>query len=114
MLRRRDFLKTISSGAAGAAGPAVQGRPNIIIVMSDQHRAGLTKGSGYPLDTMPALDQLAARGVAFERAYCTAPLSVPSRVSLLTGRWPHAHRVVDHSHPGQSAHRALSGQVAGT
>ena len=93
MLRRRDFLKTISSGAAGAAGPTVQGRPNILIVMSDQHRAGLTKRSGYPLDTMPALDRLAARGVAFERAYCTAPLSVPSRVSLLTGRWPHAHRV---------------------
>jgi len=98
---RRDFLKGAAATAALPAAPAPR-RPNIIIVMADQHRAGLTKRSGYPLDTMPALDRLAARGAAFDHAWCTSPLCVPSRVSLLTGRWPHAHRVRENS-AGQSA-----------
>ncbi|MBI3280664.1 MAG: sulfatase-like hydrolase/transferase [Acidobacteria bacterium] len=69
MLNRRDFLRS----------------------------SGLTQRGGFPLDTMPALDRLAERGVAFDRAYTTAPLCVPARVSLLTGRWPHAHRVRQNS-----------------
>ena len=36
----------------------------------------------------PAMDRLAATGVRFERAYCTNPVCVPSRFSLLTGRMP--------------------------
>ena len=104
--QRRRFLQTLSGGAAGALvsaaepqTPAARGenRPNILILMSDQHRAGLTKRSGFPFDTMPALDRLAGRGVAFDRAYTPAPLCVPARVSLLTGRWPHAHRVRQNS-----------------
>jgi arylsulfatase A-like enzyme len=83
----------MAAGALGAAAAAPAARPNILFIMSDQHRAGMTKFSGYPLDTMPTLDRLASRGVSFDRAYCTAPLCVPSRISLLTGRWPHAHRV---------------------
>ena len=97
MLNRRQFLHStaMATAAAGAAGP----RPNIIMVMTDQQRAGLTRRSGFALDTMPAVDRLAERGVAFDRAYTTAPLCVPARVSLLTGRWPHAHRVRQNSAP---------------
>src|SRR6185437_12249149 len=99
-MKRRDFLKA-TAGTIGVA-PAVAARgqasapakkPNIVFVVSDQHRAGLTKRSGYPLDTSPMWDKLAASGVAFERAYVTTPLCVPSRISMLTGRWPEAHRV---------------------
>ena len=71
--------------------------PNILIVISDQHAVGLTKRSGYPIDTSPALDRIADRGVAFDSAYATQPVCVPSRTSLLTGRWPHAHRVRQNS-----------------
>ena len=98
--QRRDIVKALSGGALAPAlegkGDATQPRaekPNILLLMSDQHRAGFTRRSGFPLDTMPALDRLAVRGVAFDRAYTTAPLCVPARVSLLTGRWPQAHRV---------------------
>ena len=66
--------------------------PNIIVVISDQHRAGLSKLSGYPLDTSPARDSLAESGVGFDKAYVTCPVCAPSRISLLTGRWPEAHR----------------------
>ena len=93
--QRRDVLKMMTAAPALGQTTPMGGRekPNIVLIMSDQHRAGFTRRRGFPLDTMPALDRLAARGVAFDRAYTTAPLCVPARVSLLTGRWPHAHRV---------------------
>lgn len=112
MLHRRNFLKAVSLGAANAAllsrhqGAAAtsppSARPNILIVVSDQHRAGLRKGSGYPLDTSPTLDRLADRGIAFERAYVTQPVCAPSRTSLLTGRWPQAHRVRANTEAGKA------------
>ncbi|WP_419999552.1 sulfatase-like hydrolase/transferase [Streptomyces boninensis] len=73
--------------------------PNIVLVMTDQHRAGLTAGEGFGLDTMPFLDALAADGMRLRRAYTTAPACVPARTSLLTGRWPSAHRVRQNSTP---------------
>jgi arylsulfatase A-like enzyme len=91
MTNRREFLKTAS--CSWSVFPTGGVRPNVLILMTDQQRAGFTRASGFPLDTMPALDCLAAGGVRFERAYCTAPACGPSRVSLMTGRWPHAHRV---------------------
>jgi arylsulfatase A-like enzyme len=103
-MQRRDFIKLASLGAAATAVPAAAldaatgsaapvRKPNIIFIVSDQHRVGLTKREGYPLDTSPALDRLAANGVAFDRAYCASPLCVPSRTTMLTGRWPEATHV---------------------
>ena len=105
---RRAFLKLASLSAltpavtsARQSPPASNEKsskkPNVLIVMSDQHHAGLTKASGSPLDVMPTLDRLAEQGVGFDRAYTCAPLCVPARVSMLTGRWPHAHRVRQNS-----------------
>ena len=68
-------------------------RPNIIIVMTDQQRADLRKGCGYPLDTMPFLDSFAANGVDFSRAYTPNPTCMPARVSMFTGRYPSCHHV---------------------
>lgn len=100
--RRRDILggllgSTIAPTAVARqpiAPPApMSGSPNILLVVSDQHRADLSKDTGYPFDTTPRLDALARAGVRFTHAYATAPLCVPSRISMLTGRWPQAHRV---------------------
>lgn len=105
-MRRRELLASLlastallgtggarAQGAPRIPGSAKGGTPNIIVVVSDQHRAGMTKATGYPLDTSPGLDAMAERGVRFDNAYATAPLCVPSRISMLTGRWPAAHRV---------------------
>src|SRR3546814_19079495 len=59
---------------AGAAGPQ-----NVIILITDQTSAGLTKRSGYKVDTSPTLASLAANGVDFSRLYCPIPASVPRR-----------------------------------
>lgn len=81
-------------------------RPDIVIVMTDQQRVGLTGRSGYPVDTMPFVDALAARGTDFRQAYTAAPACVPARTSLLTGRFPSAHQVRQNSN-AQYAHYHL-------
>ncbi|MGS2617779.1 sulfatase-like hydrolase/transferase [Micromonospora sp. LZ34] len=84
----------------GAATPgASRNRPNILLVMTDQQRQGFTAGEGFALDTMPCLDTLAARGTRLANAYTSSPACVPARTSLLTGRFPSAHRVRQNSAP---------------
>jgi len=68
-------------------------KPNIIIIMTDQQRADLSRREGFPLDTMPFADALAAQGTWFNRAYTSMPACAPARVSMLTGRFPSATRV---------------------
>jgi len=87
---------------AQTAGPA--GRPNIVLIMTDQQRADFTRAAGFPLDTMPFLDSLGERGVRFERAYTPMPICAPARISLFTGRYPHAHRVRQNSAIGHAVY----------
>ncbi|WP_159618948.1 sulfatase-like hydrolase/transferase [Ruania rhizosphaerae] len=70
--------------------------PNIVVLMTDQQRVGCTAAEGGP-DTMPRLDAQLAGGVRFDRAYTSCPACVPARTSLLTGRFPSAHRVRQNS-----------------
>ncbi|MGN0906652.1 MAG: sulfatase-like hydrolase/transferase [Bullifex sp.] len=67
--------------------------PNIVIVMCDQLRADLRKGRGYPLDTMPFLDEFDRTWCGFENAYTSNPTCMPARVSMLTGRYASCHNV---------------------
>ncbi|MGP5079906.1 sulfatase-like hydrolase/transferase [Brachybacterium alimentarium] len=70
--------------------------PDVIVLMTDQQRVGCTAAQGGP-DTMPRTDALLAEGTRFERAYTSSPVCVPARTSLLTGRFPTAHRVRQNS-----------------
>lgn len=67
-------------------------RPNIVIILSDDHSAPYVGCYGYPVKT-PSLDRFAAEGIRFERAFTSAPQCVPSRVAFMTGRSPQAARV---------------------
>jgi arylsulfatase A-like enzyme len=62
-------------------------RPNILYIMSDQHRADFVGVSetAYPVRT-PNLDRLAAQGLRFSSAYTPHPLCCPARQCLLNGR----------------------------
>ncbi len=100
---RRDFIKAAGLGAALAplsaaalspdSGKSPTGKPNIVIIMTDQHRADVCRREGFPLDTTPFLDRLARQGTWFKRAYTSMPACVPARTSMLTGRYPNATRV---------------------
>ena len=63
-------------------------RPNILLLILDTVRATNTSVNGYERETTPNLEQLAATGVAFDRAIATSPWTLPSHVSIMTGRLP--------------------------
>ncbi len=67
-------------------------RPDILFILSDQHTRKIARCYGDPVAQTPNIDRIAARGVAFDRAYCPSPICTPSRMSLLSGRWPHENR----------------------
>lgn len=64
-------------------------RPNILYIMTDQQCADAISCAGNKDIKTPAIDSIAENGIRFEKAYCTQPLCVPSRVSKFTGRMPH-------------------------
>ena len=49
-------------------------RPNLLIIMSDQHAADTIGGMGHPAAKTPVLDRLMSAGVSFRNAYCAYPL----------------------------------------
>ncbi len=71
---------------------AAERPPNILFIMTDQHRWDCVGANGNELIQTPNLDRLAAGGANFSHAFVQAPVCVPSRVSFFTGRYPHTHR----------------------
>jgi arylsulfatase A-like enzyme len=70
-------------------------QPNIIFVLSDQHRWNCAGFNGNLDVRTPNLDSLAAHGLNFPQTICQYPLCVPSRMTLLTGQYPDTHGVHD-------------------
>ena len=73
-------------------------RPNLLYIHSDQHSPYVAGCYGDPLVETPHLDALAAHGVAFDNTYCPSPICVPSRMSMLSGRYPCDNQVWTNSH----------------
>ena len=71
------------------------GAPNVLLVVVDTQRRDRSSAYGYGRETTPNLERLAARGLAYDAAYATSSWTWPSTASLLTGRQPEAHGVVD-------------------
>lgn len=63
-------------------------RPNILFIMADQFRSDIMSCAGGPAHT-PHLDAIAAEGIRFTNCVTAAPLCIPARISLFTGKYPH-------------------------
>jgi arylsulfatase len=85
---RRGFLQ-FSAASAMAAQPR---RPNVVLIMANQMRYDCLGANGNRIIQTPHLDRLAAQSANFQNAFTQAPVSVPSRISLFTGRYPHSHK----------------------
>lgn len=105
---RRDLLRILGTlGLAGAAEAifarriGAQGRdarprppeaaPNVVFILSDDHRADFMGVSGHPFIRTPSMDRIAREGVWFRNAFTTTSLCSPSRGSFLTGMYASRH-----------------------
>jgi arylsulfatase A-like enzyme len=79
---------TAAVAVATAAVPNSAKPPNILLITVDTLRADHLSAYGYHVKTSPYIDALAAEGVRFARDYTTIPLTGPSHLSMLTGRYP--------------------------
>jgi arylsulfatase A-like enzyme len=84
-LRERSSLNKLPSATAHT--------PNVLVIVVDTLRADHVSSYGYSRPTTPNLDHLAQQGVSFENAISTCSWSLPSHVSLLTGRYQFEHGV---------------------
>ncbi len=68
-----------------------KGRPNILLIMTDQMRGDCLGIAGHPDVKTPYLDQLASQGAWFPNAYTAVPSCIAARCGLLTGLSPEHH-----------------------
>ena len=73
-------------------------RRNIVFILTDDQRFDAL-GLLNDYFRTPNLDRLAEAGVLFENAFVTTSLCSPSRASILSGQYAHAHQVLDNSTP---------------
>ena len=109
---RRRALRILGGAAAlplgrrALAQPAPpKGAPNILFVMCDDQRQDAMGAYGNPILKTPNMDRLASEGVRFEQAFVTNSLCGPSRASILTGLYSHAHGVTTNAEPGAFANQ---------
>ncbi|MCC5829290.1 MAG: sulfatase-like hydrolase/transferase [Phycisphaeraceae bacterium] len=63
-------------------------RRNVLVLMSDEHRADVSGFSGNDVIRTPTLDWLAESGTVFDNAYTPSPICVPARQCILAGQYP--------------------------
>ena len=95
MINRRDFLKVtgvgvafVSLGGFAGAEESVAGKkPNILLIMSDEHNSGILGCYGNKIVKTVNLDSLSKNGITFDACYTNSPLCVPSRESFVSGKY---------------------------
>lgn len=67
--------------------------PNVVMIISDDHHWADYGFMGHPQIQTPHLDKLAKESLTFRRGYVPSSLCCPSLASIITGRYPHEHRI---------------------
>ncbi|GEO07768.1 sulfatase family protein [Segetibacter aerophilus] len=80
------FLVNVSD-----ARPGKQSRPNIILIVSDDHGREAVGCYGNKVVKTPNIDRLASEGTRFSNAFCTVSSCSPSRSAILTGMQSHSN-----------------------
>ncbi len=73
--------------------------PNVVLIIADDMGWTDYGFMGHPQIRTPRLDRLAGQGLTYRRGYVTTSLCSPSLASILTGRYPHQHRITSNDPP---------------
>lgn len=68
-----------------------KGKPNVLVILADQHRHDCLGAYGNRDIKTPNIDTLAQDGVLYKNSFCPYPVCTPSRYSLITGLYTHQH-----------------------
>ena len=82
-LARRQLLAAAPGLLMRSAGATTASKPNILFLMSDQHRGDCLGADGNVRIRTPNLDRLARQGARFTNAYSSTPTCTPARACLL-------------------------------
>lgn len=97
-------LGCVRESAEPLPEPAEPCRPqNLILISVDTLRSDHLGTYGYERATSPFIDELAARGTVFERAYSTGSWTIPSHASMMTGLYPRRHGMRRGARTGRTA-----------
>jgi len=90
----RPVARSGGDAPAAAAPEPAAARPEVVVLVSiDTLRADHLGVYGHERFTSPVIDAVAAEGTVFDDASATAPWTLPSHASMLTGLYPRRHRV---------------------
>jgi arylsulfatase A-like enzyme len=93
-------LLAVALMAAGAVPAAANGRPNVLVILTDDQRVDDT------MDVMPkTLQWFETGGTKFSNAFATTPVCCPSRASVFSGRYTHNHGVATNDSAASFDHR---------
>lgn len=95
MRRIFSLLFVFSLCAAFAVETTAAERPNVIVILCDDLRWDALSCAGHEHLRTPNIDKLADEGMYFENMFCTTSLCSPSRASILSGLYAHAHGVTN-------------------
>jgi arylsulfatase A-like enzyme len=87
---------------------AASDAPNVLLISLDDCNDWLGFLNNHPGTHTPNLDALARISVSFDRAYCTAPMCLPARTSVLFGRQPFHTGVYDHTDESLARYEGLT------
>lgn len=73
--------------------------PNIVMIISDDHHWGDYSFMDHPVIKTPHIDRLASQSLVFTRGYVPSSLCCPSLASIITGLYPHQHKVTSNDPP---------------
>jgi N-acetylglucosamine-6-sulfatase len=98
---RREALRALAAGAAIPlfTARAADPRPNVIFILTDDHRYDAFGFMDKPWLKTPNMDRIAREGVHFINSFVTTSLCSPSRASFLTGQYAHCHGVMNNLTP---------------
>lgn len=88
VLKNLALLLALSIGLGRIEAAETAGRPNVIVILTDDQGSVDAGCYGAKDIETPHIDELARRGVRFTQFYAGAPVCSPSRAALLTGRYP--------------------------
>src|SRR5262249_29655877 len=86
-------------GSAFASAARTGSTPNIVLIISDDHAWSDYSSMGPAQVRTPNIDRLAAESLCFRRGYVTSSLCCPSLASIITGLYPHQHKVTSNDPP---------------